>query len=674
MRENIKKCKSYLMALLLALFVGGISFFGTSMSVEADPKELINPDFGIEAELLSSDEDTYNIRLSVENKGKDWEGTVRVLVSESYYVPSAYDTSLSLPQGSEKQFVVKVPKGGSDSTDGSITVVLLDKKSKAIAAEEFKKFLAEEMDCIAMGILSDEYSSLTYLDMGGSTLYYYGSNLPIKLAEVTQDNLMDSLDSLTILVIDKYNTSVLSDEEIKAISLWIDNGGVLLVGTGSDADNILAGLEDILPEIKSNSVVKANSGVSVDNLYGERALDVTQLDMAQLQADMNQYYESYFCYGYTTALGDGAVGVMPYSLADLSKAGEDVYRGTTQEVYVLNMLEEVTSTANSRYSKTNSATKLYESMSLTRRLLGILGNIDSTLNFGVLRFLVILYVILVGPILYLILKFAKKREWYWVAVPCTALAGIAVVFFAGRGFEVVDTRVYSVTTQDLTSQDDSKTYMYCYDADHTEWNLQLGDDYEYVGPLLNENYDYTDRDNLNYYHHIKNEGDKLSFGIKPSSSFEDSYFYAGKKKEDVASVGNLGVIGVDRIQADVEGEIVNDTGKDFLYYAVIVYDTLYVYKDLPAGGKVSLDSQVPIYNAVQSYSSDYIYDFLRSIIRDTKSQEDVAALSALGIGIYEAYPVNDIGAVVVCGVTTDWEKTVDDDCNEVSYGCLYVVQ
>ena len=28
----------------------------------------------------------------------------------------------------------------------------------------------------------------------------------------------------------------------------------------------------------------------------------------------------------------------------------------------------------------------------------------------------------------------------------------------------------------------------------------------------------------------------------------------------------------------------------------------------------------------------------------------------------------------VIGVCEDWDKAVDDNCNEVSYGCLYAVQ
>ena len=48
------------------------------------------------------DEETYDIQVTVENLGEDWEGTVRVMVDESYRMSTAYDVKLSLPEGSEK--------------------------------------------------------------------------------------------------------------------------------------------------------------------------------------------------------------------------------------------------------------------------------------------------------------------------------------------------------------------------------------------------------------------------------------------------------------------------------------------------------------------------------------------------------------------------------------------
>ena len=217
------KNNKYILAVLtLAVLLGGM--FCKDAVISALAKSGVA--FSIDAEVLPSDKNTYDIRLTIENKGEDWEGVVRVEPREGYRKPSAYDTALSLPQGSKKQFIVSIPAMGLDSTDGTVTVTLLDRTGAQIQEEIFSRILVGQMQSLTMGILSDAYADLTYLDMGGKELYFYNDFHPIKLKELQQGNLEDELDSLTYLVIDQYNTDILTLDELQAIESWNLNGGV----------------------------------------------------------------------------------------------------------------------------------------------------------------------------------------------------------------------------------------------------------------------------------------------------------------------------------------------------------------------------------------------------------------------------------------------------------------
>ena len=44
------------------------------------------------------------------------------------------------------------------------------------------------------------------------------------------------------------------------------------------------------------------------------------------------------------------------------------------------------------------------------------------------------------------------------------------------------------------------------------------------------------------------------------------------------------------------------------------------------------------------------------------------------MGISQVNFMEDPDRIVIIGVTEDWDKVVDDNCSEVSYGCLYAVQ
>ena len=658
---------------LFALFAGLVCLLHAGISVKADDVIKNSDDFEVDVQLLSSEQDAYNICVDVENKGKDWEGTVRLYLLEKNYIPTAFDTAISLPQDSSKQFVVRIPKGVSDSLDGGVRIVLLNKKDKPEFAKTYKKLLVDEMESIAMGILSDDYASLTYLDMGGVELYYFSTNLPVKLVELNQDNLMDSLSALTILVIDKYNTSVLTDVQRQALAEWIDNGGLLMVGTGQYAQDTLSGLGDVIPDVECLAVLTTDEAQKMAGYYSDRALDLKQLDIAQLQAGTNQYSESYINYGLNASCGNGAVSVVPYSFVDLAKADESVFYQGPRENYIRNVLDEACGNTNSRYQKNKGMAGLYERMSTLRRMLGLLGNSNMALNFGVLKFIIIAYVVLVGPVLYLVLRVAKKREMYWVCVPVSALLGILIIFLAGRGFEVVDTRVYSVTTQDVSGNKGATSYLYCYDAAHREWDLKLKDNYKVAGPMLNENYNYSDGGDLQYYHHIQNEGEELFFGIEPTASFEDCFFYAQKESADL---GNISVSCTGASWSGLDGTVTNSTTQDWLYFAVIADERLYIYKELAAGESVSLQDKKVLFTSTQGYdlTDEYVHSYVQILNRKKKKEEDIPALAALGVGITESFHLGNYDSVIVCGVCENWEKTVDDRCKEVSYGCLYTVQ
>ena len=69
----------------------------------------------------------------------------------------------------------------------------------------------------------------------------------------------------------------------------------------------------------------------------------------------------------------------------------------------------------------------------------------------------------------------------------------------------------------------------------------------------------------------------------------------------------------------------------------------------------------------------YCYRFLQEA-QDGELEKDADILAALGMGVASAYSLEDPDAMVIVGVIEDWGKAVDDDCSEVSYGCLYAVQ
>lgn len=661
------------------LLILGIVFCSACIGSKGMTVSAKEQTFFIDAKMLPSNQSAYEIQLKVENQGLDWEGTVRLRITEDYYGElndCAYDTELSLPQGSTKQFVVRLPKDSIERTDGMVQVTLISKDGDEASRKGFGRLLQEEANALTMGVLSDEYMSLTYLDMGGSEFYYYGKSYPIKMEELTQDKLTDSLDAFDFLVIDSYNTGALPEEALEHIRQWRDDGGMLLVGTGERAGEVLAGLDDL--DIQCTKVYAPGEGAYYDS---RDYVDVSQVHMAELVDVNGKYNKAYDCAILMYSQGNGAVGILPYSLSEVGRL-DAVGDYERQKSFVESILGQVSGYA-SYFHGLGQSNSNYDSMYYLTGICSYLGNGNNRLQFGWLKFIVILYVIFVGPILYLILRFVKKRDYYWLAVPAATLMGILLVYWAGRGFEVVSTNVYSVTVENLSDKGNARTYLHCYDAGHKEWTLRLAEGYEYAGPLEDSHYKSSDED---YYYRIRKEGDRLFFGMNPSGGFEDGYFQAGivRESEEGGIYSDLRYTG----QQSIGGTVTNDTGHDFKYFAVSNGEDLFVYKNLPAGAEVKLQAAEAVYYNDGGYYggyydgvAGYCYSFLRDaqdgvLLNDKNGElaEDVDILTALGMGISSVYLTEDSYQTVIIGVIEDWDKVVDDNCSEVSYGCLYAVQ
>ena len=669
---NHKKKKYIMAALALVVLLGGMLSADAVITARAKSDDA----FSINADVLPSDRNTYDIRLTVENQGADWEGVVRVEVNEGYKKPTAYDTALSLPQGSKKQFTVSIPIIGLDSADGTVTVTLLDRKDAEIQEQVFSRLLMGQIQSLTMGILSDAYADLTYLDMGGKELYFYNDFYPIKLKELQQSSLEDELPSLTYLVIDQYNTDILTYDERHAIENWILDGGVLIIGTGVYAQDTLNSFGSGYLGIQCYEIPGPEDGESEST---GTYVDLSQLTTVELDVSPGKYssiyydYESGIWYG---SMGSGSVCALTYSLAELGR--KDAFNWSmAQEEFV----ERTLDTAGNYSSLRHSSSSGYDDNGrYILNMLGTLGNSNSILNFGILKGIVIVYVIFVGPLLYLILRFMKRRELYWVAVPLTAVLGILLVFLAGRGFEVVSTKVYSVTMKNLSDNGQTGAYLYCYDANRKEWDLKLADDCEYAGGFYNSSYPDNSNDD-SYFYHIQREGDTFYVGVDPDSNFENSYFYVGRDGGRDGVEGSFVARDLKIHTIGISGTIMNDTNRDMDYVAVIFPDELLcVYENFPAGASIDLQKGHPIHysDVFSSYSSygyysSYVYDFLWDF-RDHKEYDKLSELAALGVGILSTYPMLQDDEIIIIGVTDDWDKVVDDDCSEISYGCLYSIQ
>ena len=165
--------------------------------------------------------------VTIESNTNDFSGRLQLIVGNKVNYNIMYETDFSITRGEKKTvtFSCKVV-----DTLGKVNVRLVDKKGKTVWSEE-KRYTVDKSASqkIDIGILSDDYSALGYMDNVEIEGYPgFKTNL-VELAADTFPEDVNALDMLEVIVISNFSTDVLTDDQIQALNLWVNRGGFLIV-------------------------------------------------------------------------------------------------------------------------------------------------------------------------------------------------------------------------------------------------------------------------------------------------------------------------------------------------------------------------------------------------------------------------------------------------------------
>ena len=125
-----------------------------------------------------------------------------------------------------------------DRNASSLSVEVCDEENSLIAKKEIALDYNTEISKIFIGVLSDTPDSLSYFD---NVSVNKGINISkvINLSTQTFPEDMAGLSQLDIVLISNYRVQELSDKQSRALMEWVREGGIMLLGTGKRADDIL---------------------------------------------------------------------------------------------------------------------------------------------------------------------------------------------------------------------------------------------------------------------------------------------------------------------------------------------------------------------------------------------------------------------------------------------------
>ena len=374
--------------------------------------------------------------VSLENNGPNLEGEIQVSVQQDFN-QITYAVPVSLANGARKRLPVYVLPNNF-TRELKVTLVLGD---EALQTQAVKVQPQPNINYL-IGVAARERGALALIP---------GIRLPNGRAQVMLDVSLETLPerpeglrSLDCLILNDVDTSSLSPEQAGALKAWVQQGGRLVTGGGVGAMQTTSGLPaEILPlkptgltDVDAVDALATFANTSAVRVPGPFAVAVGSQPSGRVLAQQDN-----LPLVLELAVGKGTVN---FIALDLSVSPFDAWIGTTA-------FWETLLTPGAAYPNW-----MPPDMSVRQLAAGPISNALSNIpsldlpSAKSLVVLLVVYILLVGPINYLVLRWRKRLHWAWITIPLITLVFTGLSFgigYAKRGTDLIVNKVAIIQPQ-----------------------------------------------------------------------------------------------------------------------------------------------------------------------------------------------------------------------------------
>lgn len=497
------------------------------------------------------------IDAQVTNEGKDFVGALQVIIPSEEGNNVMYQRETAIAAGESKKIALSVP---INTFTKKLNVKLLDSMGQVIVKKKIKINIEGETSILFTGVLTDERNYLGYLS-GDRTKVFY----------LTEETLADDdkgLDTLDVIVINNFNTSKLSDAQYKALKEWVNVGGTLVLGTGITGNKTLEIFKDDFLTGEMGKVDKNGNldfvmqGASVAAVTNTKT-NIQYLDkglgrIIVFPLDMGLEYQQW------ESVGNAYVGGITENLSGVKRA---VFNGISE-------MEDV------NY-------EIYESLNI--------GEGTNLPKVGKYATVLCIYLILIGPPLYFILKKKDKRNLTWVLVPIFSILFSIGIYILGSDTRITKPyiRFMKFCTLDGKGVDKGTedTYFSITAPYNKKYNVAVpqGVDVNALSNIQGYYYDGEEEKELDldsYKTGIKYSGENTILQLKDYAAFDSAYF-TGKEYREEAGTYKENIINHD---FNLSGSFENELGYDIKNAILVCDKTIVNLGDIKNGEEIQIDS------------------------------------------------------------------------------------
>ncbi|MBL3731197.1 hypothetical protein JIN86_16535 [Lysinibacillus sp. HST-98] len=380
------------------------------------------------------------LQVTVKNNGADFSGDMAINSSNSYEAASALVVPIDIAAGEEKTFTFYLDGLADYSYSDTDLFAFYEgniEKGKKIAYKGTKRLQSNFLDPSSTFIYtltdkSDRLSALLRLStfVAQSNVEVFNIN---QLKDYTLPEDSQGLAMANVIVVDEVAIADLTQKQQEALLKWVQDGGTLLLGA-ADQINATAGIfKEYLP-LSLSQEMTAISAEALTKLSGGGIFTqpISVYAATSSEGSLPVLTENNAVLAAKKKVGSGEVIQTTFSLGDQPLASMDGYGALLAKVI---NIQSISQQGMMRQGQSPLDQISYE----LRNINELFPSFEVSVSYMLI--VIILYILIIGPILYFVLKKADKREHAWWIIPSISVVLSIVLFIVGAKDRIVQPQV-----------------------------------------------------------------------------------------------------------------------------------------------------------------------------------------------------------------------------------------
>lgn len=495
----------FILTILSIIFIYNILNFNIASAIDNKYNINLKASYGVDGRYKINSKTPIN--LVITNNGVEFQGKIQI----ETLVPDTNKYDLNTES-------INIAKNTTKSLWYNINIVnkfkvrLITDNNEVIHEETINvnKGRLNDGD-ILVGVLTDDFNGLNYIsninvnmnnnpDMGNKKL------IPVSISEEVIEKNSKSLDVIDMIIINNYDTLKLKEDNITNLNQWVSNGGILVVGTGENYKKVIGGINN---KIINGTFSKA---ISRDMSIGKSNVNVLAVKM-NIEDSLSLFEDNNLIS--KVIKKNGQVIVFPWDLAaeKISKSSENSL-----------VWGEITSDFNNKIDNGQEGFWNLNSLLSTVKDIGLP-------SFQLMIILFIIYILIIGVLIYIVLKRLNKRDYVWLLIPIISIGFTVLIYFIGSNSRVQDiiANKVNIVSVDLDGQTKIESYLGVLTAKSRKVVIEEPEDInlnlmENTNDYYRYNNNYNSNENATMRLNMIKEGDKTYYNFGEVSSFSPEVF------------------------------------------------------------------------------------------------------------------------------------------------------